>query len=133
MTFRNWATLCVFGFQVAQLQAAGPPLAKEKVAELLEYPSESVVATDRTDGWNKQARRSGLPAAISVYTYMSPEQSTAPLTITIAEAGSLLTDEMRRYAEQTLAAKTDAGIRKIEIEGVGHGYSGIGTVGPGGS
>jgi hypothetical protein len=116
-------------------RAVDAPISKEQVAALFGYPAASALEViDSTERRNVSATRKSRPLVDSAYLITAKDASFAPLSILVAEIGTLLTHELHEYVEKGLASNigSDIGFSRIVIPGIGTGHVGPGAIGPGG-
>lgn len=115
-------------------QAAEPPVAKERVAALLEYPVADLEVVDSTERINQKAASRGKPLVESSHLFAASDHSCAPLSIAVAAAGTLFTQELRDYYDKALASPVgpQTGFSRITFPDLATGVVGPGVVGPGG-
>lgn len=118
--------------------AAEPPLSAEEVATIFRYPASRLIAEDQTERANRTALRKNRPTCLSAHTYSSSDETFATIGLAVGVRGTLLTKEMEEYAESVIKQNlpppsASPGLRRVNIEGLGYGYSGIGLAGAGGS
>lgn len=125
------ATLATLSFIA---RAAEPPISKDRIAALFDYPVTALNVTDSTEAANKTAARKGRPLVDSSHVFTANDHSFAPLGIVVAGAGKLLTQELRDYYHRALASPVgpQTGFQKISFADLGDGVVGPGIVGPGG-
>lgn len=123
-----WATLSCIA------QAAQPPVAKERVAALLEYPIARLEVIDSTERINQKAASKGRPLVDSSHLFASSDHSIAPLSIAVGNADTLLTQELRDYYDKAFAspAGSQTCFSRINFPDLATGVVGPGVVGPGG-
>lgn len=114
------------------VSAGSPPIAVEQIALLLNYPAERISVNDSTELRNRVALRKSRNTVLSSHVYTSSDNTFAPLTITIGKKGTILTADLRDYADKGLALEGTT-ISKFSLPNAGSGYFGLGMVGPGGS
>lgn len=99
-----------------------------KIAEALGYPASKLTATDESAGYAEKTK--GL--AIAVFSIQSSDQTFAPVAIAVGKQGALLKPEIEADC-QTKIKEGSTTLKRFEIKGGIHGYSGLGIAGPGGS
>ena len=120
-----------------RVHAVDPPISKEQLAEILEYPAEKISVRDQTADVNRRAAAKGYPDVVSSQHFSGPENTFAPVIVSVAPAKTLLTERIRQYAENTIkTAKsrgTEPSVKWLSYADFGTGLVGLGMGGPGGS
>jgi|GEM_PF-7126201 len=125
--------LCVvFGTICPKSYAVEPHVTAAELGAVIGYPPQRLSVEDATESRNQTALRKKRNLAISSHLYSTDDNTFAPLSITIGEEATLLTQEMRDYAEKALITP-GSGISRISLPDLGEGYSGLGMFGPGAS
>ena len=116
-----------------EAKAADPVVSTSELGEILQYPADRLEVEDLTAKGNN-SHGDGLIAA---HRYRTNDQTFAPVTIVVAEAGMLLTPKLRTEIESAIETSpnndTPPQVRKISIDDDIYGFTGLGAVGPGGA
>lgn len=125
--------IVVFYFCFRIAAAADAPASTETIAKAFRFPPDQLIVTDLTE--NLQSRRGG-ERVLSAYRYTSTNNSFAPVSVVIAEQGSLLTDDLQKKIAD-YKTKTDQErykrLAEINVEDKAFGFCGLGALGPGGA
>ena len=117
--------------------AVDPPISKEQLAKILEYPAEKISVRDQTAEVNRRSAAKGYPDIVSSHHFSGPSNTFAPVTVSVAPAKTFLTERMRQYAENIIKVAESGGskpfVKWLSYGDLGTGLVGLGMGGPGGS
>ena len=130
--------ICFTLFNLPHICAAEPPLSIEDVAKIFDYPADRLKIEDVTEQANRQAVRKGKTGVISAHQYLARDNTFARFSIAVANEGTLLTDDIKRYVGEAIPrlremTGTNLHWKWLTFDDAGYGVSGLGMVGPGGS
>jgi hypothetical protein len=118
---------------IASAKAEQPPLSKDELSRKLGYPAERLNVEDLT----QKVREKNGASIVSAHRYSGAENTFAPITVVVAQEGTLLTEQLQRQTDEAIAKATAEGrktpMSRIKVAGGGHGIATLGGVGPGGS
>jgi hypothetical protein len=123
---------------LSAISAAEPPLSVDEVAKIFGYPAARLKVEDVTEQANRRAARKGKPGGISVHSYSAHDNTFARFSIAVANEGTLLTDDIKRYVAEAIPklrhlTGTNLHWKWLTFDEAGYGVSGLGMVGAGGS
>lgn len=99
-----------------------------KIAEAMSYPVAKLTIADESAKYAEKTKGQ----AIAVLNIKSGDETFAPVSIAVGRQGSLLKPEVEADCQAKIKEGSTA-VKRFEIKGGIHGYSGLGIVGPGGS
>ncbi|MGD9748781.1 MAG: hypothetical protein AB7V57_20740 [Verrucomicrobiales bacterium] len=124
-----FTSLALVGLLVAsQSHAQDVSALASKVADALGYPASKLTATDESARYAEKTKSQ----AIAVFNIQSSDQTFAPVSIAVGRQGALLKPEIEADCQAKIKEGSTT-IKRFEIKGGIHGYSGLGIAGPGGS
>lgn len=113
---------------------AAPPIEKERLASILEFPGARIRVEDRTEQVKKASEGDAI---ISAHFFDSADRSFAPIRIIIGKERTILTEKLESQMEQGLKQLEAKGrptkLKRISAGTNGRGFAGMALAGPGGS
>jgi len=109
--------------------------ASNQLATAFGYPVNALQFENKTEETRARNGTNGsaIYAALSI---TSRDRTFAPLRLLVSKEYTLLTDDLKSKLDGTLAMASEAGskggLTRLDIPGLGKGYSGLGAAGPGG-